>query len=75
MQDKIKTISLRDISWDDVKNHANGVGFKDLSPYIEYCIGKDMYKTKSTRRSLIILWVGVYLILALILIILITGRL
>jgi hypothetical protein len=41
-----RTISLRDLNWDAVDSYAQSHGFKDRSPYVEYCIAKDMHKQR-----------------------------
>lgn len=46
MQDLVKSISFRELSWDDVDNFAKGHGFKDRSPFIEYCVSKQIHKKK-----------------------------
>lgn len=46
MQDAVKSISLRELNWVDVDSFANNHGFKDRSPFVEYCVAKEMHKHK-----------------------------
>lgn len=48
MRDDVRTISLRSLSWDDVDGFARSHGFKDRSPFVEYCIEKTIHKDKYT---------------------------
>ena len=49
-QEPNKSISLRDITWDEVDYYSRKIGFKDRSPFVEYCIDKEMHPKK--RNSL-----------------------
>ena len=46
MPDVQRSISLRDLKWDDVDVFARKHGFKDRSPFVEYCIGKTIHSKK-----------------------------
>lgn len=39
------------LTWDDVDNHANSVGFKERSKYIQYLVEKDIFKTKRDLKQ------------------------
>ena len=41
-----RSISFRELSWDDVDSFAHNVGFKDRSPFIEYCIAKEIHRKR-----------------------------
>ena len=44
-----RSISFRDISWDEVDNFAHKIGFKDRSPFIEYCTAKEIHRKRFER--------------------------
>lgn len=46
MQDVIRSISLRELTWDEVDNFSKKHGFRDRSPFVEYCVAKEMHKRK-----------------------------
>ena len=47
MQDYNKrSISFRELLWDEVDGFARNHGFKDRSPFIEYCVSKEMYRKR-----------------------------
>lgn len=67
MQDKIKTIYLRDLSWVDVEGFARSIGFKDVSPFVEYCVSKTIHKKKLSG----LYYIGTLLVYALIVVLLV----
>ena len=46
MQENIRSISFRDLKWENVDVFANKHGFKDRSPFVEYCVAKEVHKKK-----------------------------
>lgn len=46
MQDVQRSISLRELNWDDVDGFSRSHGFKDRSGFVEYCISKTIFKRR-----------------------------
>ena len=44
-----RSISFRELSWDDVDSFARNNGFKDRSPFIEYCTAKEIHRKRFER--------------------------
>ena len=55
MQEKSKTIYFRDLSWENADEYAKSHGFKDLSPFIEYCTSKEMHLSKIKNAKFLFL--------------------
>jgi len=66
-----RSISFRELSWDDVDNFAHKNGFKDRSPFIEYCAAKEIHRKRFERirqvMSILIMLLGFSIIIFLIL--------
>ena len=41
-----RSISFRELDWDDVDSYAKQHGFKDRSPFIEYCTGREIHRKR-----------------------------
>ena len=44
--DNRRTISFRDLSWDNVDEYIKKTTFKDRSPFVEYCVSKEIHKRR-----------------------------
>jgi len=47
MQDVQRSISLRDLKWDDVDSFGKKHGFNERSPFVEYCIARTITKKRN----------------------------
>jgi hypothetical protein len=52
MQETIKTISFRELKWTDVDVFANKHGFKDRSPFVEYCVAKEVHRRRFKDKKI-----------------------
>jgi len=52
---EIKPISLdsTNLTWDGIDNYYKRKGFKNRSQFVQYCIEKQIYKTKLQDRDII----------------------
>lgn len=41
-----RSINLRELTWDEVDNYAKNTVFKDRSPFVEYCIEKEIHRKR-----------------------------
>jgi len=72
MDNPQRSISFRELSWDDVDSFAKNHGFKDRSPFIEYCtskvVNKSYYQKISNVVNTLVMLLGFIIIILLILI-------
>lgn len=54
MDNPQRSISFRELSWDDVDSFAKNHGFKDRSPFIEYCTSKIVHKNRFEKLNSVI---------------------
>jgi len=41
------------LNWDQIDSYSKGKGFKNRSQFVQYCIEKQIYKTKLQDRDII----------------------
>jgi len=69
-----RSISFRELRWDEVDCFARENGFRDRSPFIEYCTSKEMYKKKFDKVERIISTLGMLLGFAIVIFLIIMLR-
>lgn len=75
MDNPQRSISFRELSWDVVDKSAHDSGFKDRSPYIEYCTSKEIYRKRFDKFERVITTLGMLVGFAVVIfLILLLGR-
>lgn len=69
-----RSISFRELSWDDVDSFAKANGFRDRSPFIEYCTSKEMFRKRFDRIERVITTIGMLLGFAAVILLIILMR-
>lgn len=64
MQDVQRSISFRELSWDDIDIYAKSHGFKDRSPFIEHCVKREVYPKH--KKNIKIVDIAILLLLAIV---------
>jgi metal-responsive CopG/Arc/MetJ family transcriptional regulator len=64
MQDVQRSISFRELSWDEIDIYAKSHGFKDRSPFIEHCVKNEVYPKH--KKNVKIVDIAILLLLAII---------
>ena len=68
-----RSISFRDLNWDDVDKFAQHHGFKDRSPFIEYCTSKEIYHKRFDKIDRVITTLGMLIGFTIVILLIIMG--
>lgn len=49
------SISGSKLTWDDVDRYAKSVGFKERSKFVQYCLEKEIYKSKIRFKDILVI--------------------
>ena len=74
MDNPQRSISFRELNWDDVDSSARDNGFRDRSPYIEYCVSKEIYRKRFDKIERIVTTLGMLLCFAIVIFLIIFLR-
>jgi hypothetical protein len=61
-RDDLRSVSFRELSWDDIDTYAKSHGFRDRSPFIEYCVNKEVHPKH--KKNIKIVDIAILLLLA-----------